>query len=619
MTLLDFPDNLIVTDNHTSGAYNIPWTSQRAQLYGVYGIPHVQFDGLSSIIGAGSCEGAHVQYRARVQMRLDQVSWTSPVAIDGHYIINGGMVSMSATFTKDTADPITNTRAYLLVLEDNPDESAYKHIVRAAYEQNISIPNLGDEATVAHDFVIAGWDIEDLDCIAFIQNMTTREIYQAAHIPMVIDFEFAFDPTVVSIPNGNGTAEFHGFCTNIGDVADNLTFALDNASGWAAEYMVEGDPGYHTDPVVVPLAVGESVEVWMRVATDSDVRIGTDYVDVTSAASTRTQPTPGHVFNGSPAIMLVDDDGNRADELLITTALDDAGYLYADWDTYYEHAAAGPELADLAGYDVVIWHNGWQTLNLLSAEDQAALMAFMDLGGGFILLSQSYLESPDIDPIFAADYLGVDSWVSNVDSFEGIGIGGDPISDGMQFALTYPQFWWDRSDDVTPNAIGTTCMLSEIGSQIGVRADNGVARSVFLAFCLNGMDELQADPNNPRTLLVRAIDYVMPSSQGVEDRPVVSLPSALRSLEPNPLSAGQAATLRLRVSDRAASSAARLDVLDLNGRLVRNLVDGSLPAGVSTQTWNGRDARGHPVGAGVYYIKLSTIENTSAIKAVVIR
>ncbi|MBD3236837.1 MAG: hypothetical protein GF330_09045 [Candidatus Eisenbacteria bacterium] len=554
-----------------------------------------------------------------MQYRLDQTDWTSPVAIDGHYMVAGSEVQMSATFTKDTNDPVANTRAYLLVLEDDPDNSGYLHIVRAAHEQNISIPNLGDEATVEHNFVIAGWDTEDLDCIAFVQNTGTREIYQAAHIEMVIDFEFAFDPAVASVPEGNGTAEFHGFCTNIGEANDVLTFALDNSSGWTAEYMVEGDPGFHTDPVVVPLDVGESVEVWMRVTTDSDVRIGTDYVDVTSAVSTRTQSTPGNVFNGSPAIMLVDDDGNRADELLVTAALTQSGYLFTDWDTYYDHASEGPGLEDLGGYDVVIWHTGWQTLQLLTPEDQAALMAFMDNDGGFILSSQSYLESDDLDPIFASDYLGIDTWESSVDSEQGVGIDGDPISDGMAFGLTYPQFWWDRSDDVTPNAIGTVCMLNEVGSRIALRAESRAARSVFYAFSINGMDDSAPDPNNPRTLLERSIEYVMPSSQGVEDGPVVALPSALRAIEPNPLGGGQAATLRLRLSEHAAAGAARLDVVDLNGRLVRNLVDGALPAGISTLTWDGRDARGNAVGAGVYYIRLTTTENSDAIKAVVIR
>lgn len=548
------------------------------------------------------------------------------MAIEGVYAYDDNTLSVSATFTKDDPVVLYDTRAFLLVLEDDCyyGGSYYDHITRAAYEANIVLNDVGDFVIVSHDFVRnPAWNMDNIDCIAFLQRMTptgNKEIYQSAHVPLVIDFSFAFVPALGSVPDGNGTVELEGVCTNVTADPDNLTFALNNTFGWEAEFMIEGDAGFHTDPVTYPMAPGQERQVWLRVTTDGEVRVGTGYVEVTSDVSERTQATPGRVFNGSPAILMVDDDRNRPDEGLILDALDDAGLLADHWDAHNSHAGDGPELADMNGYDIILWHTGWSTMDLLTEEDQAACMAFMDTGGGFILTSQSFLES--VDPSeFTQDYLGIDSWESNVGADQAIGIGGDPITNGMDFVVSYPQFWWDRADDVAPNAIGTVIFHSENGDRPALRADNGAARSVLFAFCMNGMDPLLPDPNNPKTLLARAVEYVAPASgQAVPEDGLAALPSAIRGIEPNPLGGGLAATtLRLRISERAAGRSARLDVLDLNGRLVRNLLNETLPTGVWTATWDGRDAGGNHVDAGVYYVRFLTAEGTHSAKMVVLR
>lgn len=55
-----------------------------------------------------------------------------------------------------------------------------------------------------------------------------------------------------------------------------------------------------------------------------------------------------------------------------------------------------------------------------------------------------------------------------------------------------------------------------------------------------------------------------------------------------------------------AESAVRLTVFDVNGRAVVTLIDGSLPAGWQRVEWDGRDAQGTPVAAGVYFYRLET-------------
>jgi hypothetical protein len=58
--------------------------------------------------------------------------------------------------------------------------------------------------------------------------------------------------------------------------------------------------------------------------------------------------------------------------------------------------------------------------------------------------------------------------------------------------------------------------------------------------------------------------------------------------------------------DLSAAAPASLTVLDVQGRRVRTLVRGELPAGRTTVRWEGRGDDGRPVPSGVYFVRLNT-------------
>jgi len=80
-------------------------------------------------------------------------------------------------------------------------------------------------------------------------------------------------------------------------------------------------------------------------------------------------------------------------------------------------------------------------------------------------------------------------------------------------------------------------------------------------------------------------------------RPVVA---RLEPNHPNPFN--PSTTLRYEL---ARPGHATLTVHDLQGRLVRTLVDGGVPAGFHTATWDGTDSRGHLGASGVYFSRLA--------------
>jgi hypothetical protein len=70
---------------------------------------------------------------------------------------------------------------------------------------------------------------------------------------------------------------------------------------------------------------------------------------------------------------------------------------------------------------------------------------------------------------------------------------------------------------------------------------------------------------------------------------------------PNPMTSATTIAFSL-----PRQGAVRLSVYTLQGREVARLVDGVLPGGDHAATWDGRDARGRPAGAGMYLYRLET-------------
>jgi hypothetical protein len=68
-----------------------------------------------------------------------------------------------------------------------------------------------------------------------------------------------------------------------------------------------------------------------------------------------------------------------------------------------------------------------------------------------------------------------------------------------------------------------------------------------------------------------------------------------------------------------STSRVRLAIFDVSGRLVRELVNGSQPAGRHEVSWDHRDMHGRTVGSGVYFANVNAGETSEKLKVVVAR
>ncbi|MEW6751551.1 MAG: right-handed parallel beta-helix repeat-containing protein [Candidatus Latescibacterota bacterium] len=94
----------------------------------------------------------------------------------------------------------------------------------------------------------------------------------------------------------------------------------------------------------------------------------------------------------------------------------------------------------------------------------------------------------------------------------------------------------------------------------------------------------------------------------------VPAPLTLYPAYPNPFNAG--VTVGFRLPQPGVVSLAVHDAL---GRLVRQLVDGPLPAGVHARLWDGCDQDGRPVASGVYLLLLQAGSHTQTRRLALVR
>jgi flagellar hook assembly protein FlgD len=63
----------------------------------------------------------------------------------------------------------------------------------------------------------------------------------------------------------------------------------------------------------------------------------------------------------------------------------------------------------------------------------------------------------------------------------------------------------------------------------------------------------------------------------------------------------------------------QLSIYEVEGRLVRTLIDEKAPAGWGQVEWDGKDKHGDPVSSGVYLYRLETGKQALVRKMVLIR
>lgn len=118
------------------------------------------------------------------------------------------------------------------------------------------------------------------------------------------------------------------------------------------------------------------------------------------------------------------------------------------------------------------------------------------------------------------------------------------------------------------------------------------------------------DPNHPSVV----IPVVVSSTSAGDDPGSIPLVTELEGNYPNPFNP----ETTISFSTRQAGPV-RLGIYNLKGQLVRDLVDGYLPAGRHRLVWNGRDQNDRSVSSGIYLYRMSAPGYAKTLKMMLMK
>lgn len=102
----------------------------------------------------------------------------------------------------------------------------------------------------------------------------------------------------------------------------------------------------------------------------------------------------------------------------------------------------------------------------------------------------------------------------------------------------------------------------------------------------------------------------VPPTGAPRARPIFETP------RPNPVTTSTSVALRFALPRRGA---ARIDVYDVSGRLVRRVLDGTVESGWTEATWDTRDDGGRNVASGLYFVRFTAAGGSETRKIVIKR
>lgn len=306
------------------------------------------------------------------------------------------------------------------------------------------------------------------------------------------------------------------------------------------------------------------------------------------------------------------------------------GFTYIEHE--YDSEQTMPVLSDFAPYSTVVWF----------AEDFADQYAmnhlldfqrYLDAGGNLWIVGwkpTAGLQGEAGYPVnfgegtFVLDYLKI----SAVD-LSGI----DDAIVGVNGAQGYPDLLVDPEtifvptwngmlryvEALVPSGAGEAIFTMDVeddqspfeGEVCAVRYRGDDFSTVFFGFPLYYMDHAQAKTVTRMVLQ----DFGEPlGAQPRTDRTALVTQLHLEQCEPNPFSTETAFAYHLPEEGNT-----QLRLYDLNGRLVRTLVNKHHAAGRFHATWNGADDNGRPLRSGAYFCQLRAGGTSKVSKVILVR
>ncbi len=166
---------------HYDDEFSTPDTHARINFYGITGYPTCMFDGTESVIGGWS-----QTYQEYLTVINNHLTDESPLTLELYGTIEETSGSVEAHISILDAIPTGNNEVWFVVYEDSLYSNGewYDQVVRDFLpEETLLISEPGENVSITREFTVdPSWDVEQLSVVALVQNMSSKEIYQAAEL-----------------------------------------------------------------------------------------------------------------------------------------------------------------------------------------------------------------------------------------------------------------------------------------------------------------------------------------------------------------------------------------------------------------------------------------------------
>jgi lysophospholipase L1-like esterase len=246
------------------------------------------------------------------------------------------------------------------------------------------------------------------------------------------------------------------------------------------------------------------------------------------------------------------------------------------------------------------YSNGWMWLGTIDdariynrALTAEQLLALYELGGDVIKSSETNVG---------------EDWLAKVTPFSSAEAGATYDSDTLtineEFALTI-------------NIVGNGSVVKSPDQSGYVLGDSVILTAVpdsAWSF-VEWSDDLTGE-ENPDTLVITGSMTVTATFSDLTsvNEPLIPRRTALYQNYPNPFNP----MTKIRF-DLGGYAHVQLSIYDIAGRRVRTLVNRHMPAGIYTEIWDGRDAKGETIASGVYFYRLKAGKKVFTRKAVFLK
>ena len=605
----DYPshDDMIQIDWHHAGVWDNPAGRARSSYLGASAAPDTYFDGIDHVVGAGDSLSSYSTYRTIVNNHYIN-QWSSIIISDAMFDLDLDAMVATVVYTVEVApgETIANPQDVRLrsaAYEDGlywssepvTNNTFWNHIGRAlGTVTTLTVSNSGETQQYVGTFAIdASWNPDNLNVVVFPQRdtATNKKVLQASEACRMHGVSVAnVDPVVTS---SSVPVDFDTEVTYTGCIDDDVVVTLDKSAlpgDWDAEIVV-GSNTYPTTTTFPNMTRDQVQPYAIRVIPGTSAALGT--VNASAGPATNlsvAKVTSYRVFANTPAILYVNDDNGGASQPAYEAAIADAGHFFVTHDV---DAEGDPTLGLMAGFDAVIWNTGQLQYNTIALATQANLVSYLDGGGKLFLSSQGILNSFGTAPNFIRNYLRVLTMLQDRQALACTGTPGDPIGDGLAFTTSGP--FLDFADVLTPNTGGVVWLTGHLGD-VALHYDSGTFQTVFMTPAFELVPAAEQE-----TIMSRVLGWFFPSTTDVKPAAGAEpIQLALGQNAPNPFNGETSLHFAIPVSGPVS-----LEVFNVAGRRVAQLVNRTLPAGVHTVTWNGRDTKGSRVASGVYLYRLT--------------